>query len=185
MKSSTQRRCLSSDNDSLQRKNVTTKLWVSALLLLVLSVHAEAGDGGDKSTYTPVSRFDSARDPAKDLKDAVVEAQRTGKRIILDVGGEWCVWCHRLDSLFQRNKDLDEFLRTSFVVVKINFSKENKNEGFLSQFPKIDGYPHLFVLHSDGKLLHSQNTGDLEEGKAHSRERVFAFLKKWSPQPGK
>jgi hypothetical protein len=35
-----------------------------------------------------------ARDPVDDLDTAKVEAQRAGKRIVLDVGGEWCSWCH-------------------------------------------------------------------------------------------
>lgn len=36
--------------------------------------------------YAPVTKYDPARSPEQDLKDAVVEAQRTGKRILLEVG---------------------------------------------------------------------------------------------------
>jgi hypothetical protein len=69
--------------------------------------------------------------------------------------------------------------------VKINYSPENKNQKVLRQFPKIPGYPHFFVLDGNGKLLHSQNTGELESGKHHDREKVFAFLRKWAlPSPG-
>ncbi len=73
-------------------------------------------------------------------------------------------------------------MHQNYVVLKINYSKENKNAAFLAQFPKIAGYPHLFVLNTKGKLLHSQNTGDLESGKQHDREKVFAFLKQWAPE---
>ena len=67
------------------------------------------------------------------------------------------------------------------LVVKVNFSKENENEKVLSAYPKIEGYPHLFVLDSDGKLLHSQDTGALESGKHHDHDKVLAFLKRWAP----
>jgi thioredoxin-related protein len=130
--------------------------------------------------WTPLEKFDAARDPAKDITRAVAEAIRSGRRVLLDVGGEWCIWCHRLDTLFMRNPDLSDFLHRNFVVVKINYSKENKNEKLLSKYPKIPGYPHLFVLDAKGKLLHSQDTSELEEGKGHSKEKVFAFLKKWA-----
>ncbi|NTV74345.1 MAG: thioredoxin, partial [Holophaga sp.] len=40
---------------------------------------------------------------------------------------------------------------------------------------------HLFVLDADGKVLHSQDTGVLEEGKGYSREKVTAFLTAWKP----
>ena len=65
--------------------------------------------------------------------------------------------------------------------LKINFSKENKNETFLSQYPAIEGYPHFFVLDKDGNLLHSQNTGDLEKDKDYDKEKFIEFLNKWKP----
>jgi hypothetical protein len=51
----------------------------------------------------------------------------------------------------------------------------------LSRYPKIPGYPHLFVLDSTGKFLHSQGTGELEVGDHHDREKVLSFLKAWAP----
>lgn len=127
-------------------------------------------------------KYDTASDPSEDLQAAVSVAQKAGKNILLDIGGEWCIWCHRLDSLFRDNKDLAEYLKANYVPLKVNFSKANKNEKFLSQFPEIPGYPHLFVLDSNGKLIHSQDTRQLEEGKKHSREKVFVFLRTWAPK---
>jgi thioredoxin-related protein len=126
-------------------------------------------------------KFDPKRDAAKDIRSAIVEAKHSGKRVLLDVGGEWCIWCHRLDTLFATHPDLDQFLHDNFVVVKVNYSKENKNEKLLSQYPKIPGYPHIFILGSDGKLLRSQDTGDLESGKGHDPQKVMTFLKAWAP----
>jgi thioredoxin-related protein len=128
-----------------------------------------------------VARFDPNRDAAKDIQNGLVEAQHMNKRVLLDVGGEWCIWCHRLDTLFVKNPDLDAFMHKNFVVVKVNYSKENKNEKVLSHYPKIPGYPHLFVLDSNGTLLCSQDTGELESGKGHDRNKVYVFLQKWSP----
>ena len=125
-------------------------------------------------------KFDPARDASKDIAVAVAEAKKAGKNVLLDVGGEWCIWCHRLDSLFIMNPDLDKYLRDNYVVVKVNWSTENKNEKVLSRYPAIPGFPHLFVLDADGKVIRSQETGELEEGKGHSREKVLAFLHEWA-----
>ena len=144
------------------------------LLTLFVVVSAFGSERPDK--------FDPERDAAKDIRDGVIEAKQASKRVLLDVGGEWCIWCHRLDTLFTTNPDLAEYLHKNFVVVKVNYSKENKNEKVLSRYPKVAGYPHLFVLDNNGKLLHSQDTGQLESGKHHDRDKVFAFLKKWSRQ---
>lgn len=131
--------------------------------------------------YKPVTEFDPARNPAQDLKEAVDEASRTGKRIILDVGGDWCIWCHRIDDFIKKNKEINNFLNENFILVKINFSKDNKNEEFLSMYPEIPGYPHFFILEKNGELLHSQNTGELEEDKGYSKDKMIAFLKRWAP----
>ena len=152
------------------------------LLTLLLSVPAP-GQSAQRpgALYTPVTKFDPARDAAKDIRDALAEAARTNRRVLLDVGGEWCIWCKRLDSLMVRDSTLSAYLAANYVALKVNYSRENKNEEVLSRYPKIKGYPHLFVLDAEGTLLHSQDTGTLEKGKGHDPEKVMEFLKRWAP----
>ena len=154
---------------------------ISVILILILFFLYCEKQTNENCIYTPITKFDPNRDAAKDIKDAIVEAKRTGKHILLDVGGDWCIWCHKMDSFFVENEDINQFLHDNFIVVKINYSRENKNEAVLARYPKIQGYPHLFVLDSDGILLCSQNTGDLESGDHHDRDKVFDFLKVWAP----
>ncbi|MBI5020357.1 MAG: thioredoxin family protein [Ignavibacteriales bacterium] len=151
------------------------------LILFISTPRQNFAQNENELARGSVEIFDPARDAAADIRTAIIEATRSDRRIILDVGGNWCIWCKRLDTLFMKNKDLTEFMLKNYVVVKINFSKENENEKVLSQYPEIKGYPHIFVLEKDGKLIHSQNTGDLESGKGHNKEKVFEFLKKWAP----
>jgi thioredoxin-related protein len=153
---------------------------LSVLLVLVViatgvSLAQEKVTGSADKAY---AKFDPSRDAIKDVKEAVDIATRSGRRILLDVGGEWCIWCRRLDSMIVRHADLAECMHENFVVVKVNYSKENKNEALLRTYPKVSGYPHFFILESDGTFLHSQETGVLEEGKGHSPGKVMVFLKK-------
>jgi thioredoxin-related protein len=129
--------------------------------------------------YVPVTKYSPTRDADKDIRDAVTEAQRTGKRIMLEVGGEWCKWCHIMDAYFDAHPDLTKLRDSNYVTVKINFSDENENKEVLSRYPKIAGYPHIFVLESDGKLLHSQNTAELEKGESYELKNFTGFLTKW------
>jgi len=153
------------------------KLFLPFFLLIASTMlFAQGIDSLKKSERI---QFDPARNPDKDLQQAIALA-RNNKRIILDVGGEWCIWCHRLDKFFDDNADIKKFMDENFIVVKVNFSPDNKNENFLSNYPKIPGYPHLFVLDKDGKFLHSQDTGKLEAGKGYSKDSVMTFLNKWT-----
>ena len=155
-------------------------MMIVGSLLLFLAAYCPA-QGTSERPLLP-ERFDPARDAAADIRSAIGEAQRTGKRVLLDVGGEWCVWCRRLDTLFATKTSLKEYRERHYVTVKVNYSRENKNEAVLGAYPKIPGYPHLFVLDAAGKLLRSQDTGALESGKGHDPEKVMAFLRKWAPE---
>ncbi|MES2635483.1 MAG: thioredoxin family protein [Pseudomonadota bacterium] len=122
------------------------------------------------------AKFDPARDAAADVAAASALAKKQGKRVIIDVGGEWCPWCHILDRFITRNADVKKLVDDHYVWLKVNFSKENKNEAVLSRWPKVDGYPHLFVLDGNGKLVRSQETASLEAEKDYDKAKVIAFL---------
>ena len=136
-----------------------------------------------QSKYVPVSKYDPKRDADQDIRDAVAEAKRTNRRILLEVGGDWCSWCHTFDNFFEAHSDLIALREKNFITVKINFSEENPNKEVLSRYSPIPGYPHIFVLDSEGKLLHSQNTSALESGKSYDLERLTVFLKYWAWSP--
>jgi thiol:disulfide interchange protein len=134
-----------------------------------------------KSAVIEREKFDPAKNPADDLKKAVEQASAEGKRIILDLGGEWCVWCRYMDRFFNMNADLEKIKKENFVWVKINVSEDNENKTFLSAYPEATGYPHFYVLDEKGQLLKSQSTDALESPKGYDLQKFTDFLKKWSP----
>ena len=157
------------------------KLVLAFLFAFAVSTQIAFTQGTAASpAQTEHPKFDPKRDAARDIAEAVKVAQKKNKRILLDVGGEWCGWCHKLDKFFIENLEAAKILKDKYIVVKVNFSQENKNEALLSKYPKINGYPHLFVLDKNGKLLHSQDTGLLETGDHHDPAKVIPFLQKWA-----
>lgn len=159
-------------------------------IVLIGSCAAAAQSGAAKKSaaksVTPAAviereKFDPTRNAAEDLAAAIGKAQAENKRIILDIGGEWCVWCRWMDEYFIKNADVAALRDENFIWLKINMSEENENREFLSKYPEAAGYPHLYVLDKDGAFLHSQSTAELEEAKSYNKQRFTDFLKKWSP----
>ena len=150
------------------------KAWALAAIaiLLVTTVAAAAGTAAG---------YDPDADPTTDLEAAVKEAHASGRRIILVVGGEWCSWCHILDRFVKGDPAIHSLWDRHYVTLKIHWDPDQPNEAFLGQYPKIEGYPHIFVLDSDGRLLHSQSTGDLESERSYSPELMREFLTRWAP----
>lgn len=157
---------------------------IIALLMLSMVIVSFSFSQDTAKVKVPIfGTYDELADPEVQLRDAITSAQKGNKRILMEVGGEWCKWCHYLDAFFENNPDVTAFLQKNFVLIKINFSKANDNERFLKKFPPVAGYPHIFVLDTNGKLLHSQDTGSLEKGQGHDREKMMNFLREWVAKP--
>jgi thiol:disulfide interchange protein len=131
-----------------------------------------------------VDVYDPNRNPADDLAQAIPVALAENKRILLELGGDWCIWCKYMDEFYATHPDILQYRVDHYVLIKVNVSEDNMNEGFLSQYPEVGGYPHIFILENTGKFLHSQDTAELEDGNISYVPDVFmSFLEKWAFPP--
>ena len=44
------------------------------------------------------------------------------------------------------------------------------------------GYPVFVVLDEEGRILHIQDSGLLEEGEGYNQKKVLSFFKNWTPK---
>jgi thioredoxin-related protein len=165
------------------RVTLKSILALAACLLMAISASAKHGKKASPPAPPKVASYDATRDPAKDLQGAMALATKTNKKVLLEVGGDWCVYCNIMDQTFVRHPELQKLRDSNFVTVKVNYSKENPNEVFLSHYPKIEDYPHFFVLDSKGTLLRSQPTHKFEHGKSYKVAKIEEFLKKSTAPP--
>jgi hypothetical protein len=135
---------------------------------------------GAAQTRPLPAAFDPSRDAARDLDAALSIARATRRRLLVEVGGEWSTWCRILDRFFAAQPELKRIRDANFVLLKVNFSRENQNAAFLVRWPKVADYPHFFVLDADGRLLHSQDSAALESGMDYNPAAMREFLLSWS-----
>lgn len=151
------------------------KVFLMLSLIFAANRYASAQNA---ALYNPVA------DAAADLKTAVAQAEKEGKHVFVQIGGNWCVWCLRFNELVTKNDTLSREVNTNFVVVHVNYSKENKNEQVLASlgYPQRFGFPVFVILDGKGNRLHTQNSAYLESGKGHSSQKVLEFLNHWAPK---
>jgi thiol:disulfide interchange protein len=123
-------------------------------------------------------KFEPARDAAADVQQALVLAQAQRKMVFVDVGGEWCAWCHIFDRFVAARPEVQKTLQEHYILVKVNYSPQNRNEAVLSRWPKARGYPHFYVLDATGKVLASQASVELEAAKDYDEAKLLAFLRR-------
>ena len=119
------------------------------------------------------------------IADLVKQAQAENKNIILQAGGNWCIWCLRFNNYVQTTSELKEIVDNNYLYYHLNDSPENKNEKVFAKYGdpgKKFGYPVFIVLDKNGKHIHTQDSAVLEDGDGYSLEKVKEFYEKWKPK---
>jgi thioredoxin-related protein len=129
-----------------------------------------------------VTIYNPDADAKADLEQSIQAAREQNKHVLVQVGGNWCSWCVKLHGFFASEAKIDSILKADYVLVRVNYSKENKNPEVLARlgYPQRFGFPVLLVLDQSGKRLHTQDTGYLELDKGYDPEKVSRFLLSWN-----
>ncbi len=147
---------------------VATFLWISVL----------AGAASE-----PV--YDEQADARKLIAAAIKTASKPGKsakNVVLDFGANWCFDCRVLDEQM-RKPELASVIEKSFVVVKIDVGRMDKNVDLAQQYgvPVKNGIPALAVLDSRGKVLYAQDQGQFADARHMNFASIKAFFDRWKP----
>ena len=128
----------------------------------------------DAKLYPPAS---TAR---QEIVQAIAEAAKAHKRVLVIFGADWCYDCHVLDSALKRS-DIVPTLKANYEVVHVDVGQGDKNQDLMSEYqvPMSRGIPALAVLDDAGHLLYSQKNGEFERARAMGPEDLLAFLNQW------
>jgi thioredoxin-related protein len=158
------------------------KLFIIAVLV-ALSIGLKAQDTHVIKLTDTAKLYNPKADAKEEIADAVKQAAKEHKNVLLQIGGNWCIWCIRFNDLVYKTTELNSYVRNNYVVVHVNYSPENRNEKILADlgYPQRFGFPVFVILDAKGKYLHTENSSYLEEGSGHSPKKVLEFFKDWSP----
>jgi thioredoxin-related protein len=147
------------------------------LIILLLTI-----SGYVKSQETAFNVYNPTADAVADVNSAVSKANSENKHVFLMIGGNWCRWCKMFHNWSTSNKTIDSLFKADYVLVHVNFSKENKNPEVMKRldYPQRFGFPVFVILDGSGNRLHTQNTGYLEDGEGYSEKKVAEFLTQWN-----
>lgn len=93
-----------------------------------------------------------------DAPAAQAQAKKEGKLVMMDfTGSDWCGWCIKLHEEVFSKPEFAEYAKKNLVLVQVDFphkkpqTEELKkaNEALQEKY-KIEGYPTIIVLKSDG-----------------------------------
>ena len=128
--------------------------------------------------------YDEGVDAMEQIREATELAQKTGRYVMCQVGGNWCPWCLRFAEFAVKDSVIAPLMAENYVYIHVNYSKGNKNLEAMRYLgnPGRFGYPAFVVLNEKGVPIHIQESESLEEGKGYSRKRVEKFLRLWNKE---
>lgn len=96
-----------------------------------------------------------------DFSKAQARAKSENKLVLMDFSGsDWCTGCQALSKNVLSTKTFADFAKDNLVLVNVDFPHQKKqpkelkkaNEELYDRF-KVEGFPTVIVLSSDGKQL--------------------------------
>ena len=147
-----------------------------AAALVVSFAAALAPAHAAEPMYPPIERA------KPDIEAALRDAAKSGKRVIVDFGGNWCTDCRILDINLKKPENA-ALLEKHFVMVHVNVGDKGITDNFdvaeRYGIPLKKGVPALAVLESDGRLVHAQKNGEFESMRSMDPKSVNDFLNQW------
>lgn len=128
--------------------------------------------------------YDVRADGDAQVSAALQQAQAEHKRVLIDMGANWCIWCRRLHHTLESDPGVAAELHDHYILVLVDVNRRHgpqRNADLIARWhnPVRFGLPVLVVLGADGRQLTTEDSGNLEDGAGHSPQKIIAFLRQW------
>lgn len=152
-----------------------------ALILLAAACGTGCDDEAKASINKALGRYrayDGKAVPAEQLQKAYAQAKAENKRVLLQFGGNWCVFCQALDEVIEADAAL-KALKNRYVAIHIDAANaDDLNQRWGRPFDH--GFPVLLVLDASGNVLHTQPMTVFIRGGSFDPGGVAGFLRQWA-----
>ncbi len=150
-----------------------------ALSLLITAAFTPAPKLADGQAPPVAAPYDVAADAHAAVDAAFARAHATGRRVLVDFGGNWCGDCRVLAGILA-NPAVHDWAQTGFETVLVDVGRLNKNMDIAERWGvHITAVPTVLVLTADGKLLNPGNVFALADARAMSAQAVVDLLATW------
>jgi thiol-disulfide isomerase/thioredoxin len=172
----------------IKGKSVNRFAPVATALLAVITVPALAAEAprmpmaslADVPVVQPAP-YDTAAHGDAQVDAAFVRARKSGKRVLIDMGGNWCPDCIVLANVMQIPV-LDRFLKAHFEVVLVDAGRFDRNMDIPARFGlgKPEGVPAVYVATPDGSLINGGHVVELDNDRTMTPQGIADWLASWA-----
>lgn len=124
--------------------------------------------------------YPETADAKKEIANALQQAAKDHKRVLLVFGADWCFDCFALDYRFHQ-PDIQPKVDNNYHVVHVDIGQNDRNTDLIKKYniPVEKGIPAIAVLDSKGNRLNS--TAEFESARSIDPQEIVKFLEIWKP----
>jgi thiol-disulfide isomerase/thioredoxin len=125
--------------------------------------------------------YDDRADAEAALAATIARAKANGKRVLIDLGGNWCTDCRILSAVMEL-PELKPFVAKHYEVVEIDVGRMNRNLQIPNRYgvTKLVGVPTVLIVDTDGKLINATNSADLADARSMNPQGIANWLARWA-----
>ena len=113
---------------------------------------------------------------------AFARARKSGKRVLIDLGGNWCGDCIVLANLMQL-PELKPFLAAHFEIVSVDVGRFDKNLQVPARFgitKRLEGVPAVIIAEPDGRFVNAGHITALADARHMTPQAIADWLAQWA-----
>lgn len=129
-----------------------------------------------------VQPYNEAANADAQVAAAFARAQKSKKRVLIDLGGNWCVDCIVLAN-FVRLPEMRRFMETYYEEVLVDVGRFNRNLQIPAKFGitgRLKGVPALLIATPDGKLVNGDNIFATASASSMTPQALAAYLARYA-----
>lgn len=125
--------------------------------------------------------YDLQADAKAQVDAALARAKKSGKRVIVDLGGNWCGDCRVFAAILDA-PEVKKFVDAHFEVVVVNVGRYDTNLDIPARWgiDKLKAAPTTLIVSPKGELLNRDDTVALMDARSMTPQAVVDWLAHWA-----
>ena len=126
--------------------------------------------------------YDESANADAAVNAAFVRAKKDGKRVLIDLGGNWCTDCIVLANVLEL-PEVKSFVDAHFEFVEVDVGRFDRNLQIPKRFgivKRLEGVPALLIAEPDGTLVNKGHVSALADARSMTPQGIADWLAQWA-----
>ena len=110
---------------------------------------------------------------------ALAQSKGTGKKVLVEFGGDWCIWSRRMAAVLS-TPVFAKLIKDRFIYLEWYVGDPPWDHAEGVRLPRMEGVPFFALIDSGGRIIRTQDTDSFTLFWFYRKSKIMAFLTDWA-----